>query len=135
MNTRLILAAFTVFIAAPLHAEKHTPLGEQMERFNDAYKALRKVEDAGKAVALTREAQQSVIQSLSEVPALVKEMPDGPAKSKAAAEYRKMMGEVFVTLCEMETLYLEGKTDEAAEKLRGLRSVKKKGHDQFMEDE
>lgn len=135
MKTRLLFAVCAACLVAPLHAEKHTPLGEQMERFNDAYKALRKVEDPQKAAALTREAQQAVVKTLNEVPDLVSKMPDGPDKAKAAAEYRLMMGKVYVTLCEVETAYLAGDMDKAAELLRGLRSAKKEGHDKFMEDE
>ena len=135
MKTRLLFAFCAACLVAPLHAEKHTPLGEQMEKFNDAYKALRNVEDPQKAAALTREAQQAVAKSLGEMPDLVTKMPDGPDKAKAAAEYRLMMGKVYVTLCEVESAYLAGDMDKASELLRSLRSAKKEGHDKFMEDE
>lgn len=134
MKTSFLLALCSVFLAAPLHAENHTPLGEQMEQFNDAYKALRKEKDAGKAAALAREAQLAVARSLAEMPEIVTKMADGPEKSKAAAEYRLMMGKVYVSLCEVESAFLAGKTDEAVSIIEGLRTAKKEGHDKFMEE-
>ena len=133
MKTRLLLAVIATCFAAPLHADD-TPLGKQMEEFNDAYKALRREEDPAKAAALTREAQQAVVKSLSELPSMVGKMPEGPEKAKAAAEYRLMMGKVYVTLCEIEAASLAGEMDKVAELVKGLRTAKKEGHDKFMEE-
>lgn len=119
----------------PLHAEEETPLGKQMESFNDAYKAFRRETDPVKGAAQAREAQAAVIKSLSEMPAMLAKMPDSPAKSKATVEYRKMMAKVFVALCEVEEAFLEGKIEKVAGIVESLKEMKKAGHDKFMEDE
>jgi soluble cytochrome b562 len=139
MNNRLILLGCAACLSLPLSAKEkdkeETPLGKQMEHVNDALKAIRKETDPAKGAAEAREAQQALIKAMSELPALVKKMPDGPEKVKAAAEYRKMIGRVFVSLCEMEEAFLAGKTDEVAKIAATLKDMKKAGHDKFMEKE
>jgi soluble cytochrome b562 len=120
----------------PLHAEeKETPLGKQMESLNDAFKAFRRESDPAKGAALARDAQTAVAKGLLELPEMLAKMPDGPEKAKAAAEYRKMMGKVYVALCEVEEAFLDGKTDKVAEIANSLKDMKKAGHDKFVEDE
>lgn len=129
--------AFAACLALPVHAEKkeETPLGKQMEEMNHALKAFRKEADPAKCAALARDAQAAVAKTLTETPELVKAMPDGPEKAKAAAEYRKMMGKVYVAFCEVEEAYLAGNAEEAARILGTMREMKKAGHDKFMEDD
>lgn len=135
MKSRLMLMACAALVAAPvLHADD-TPLGKQMEAMNDAYKAFRKETDPAKGAALAREAQDSVAKGLSELPEMLKKMPDGPDKAKAAAEYRKMMGKLYVALCEVEEAFLAGKIEDVAKIVESLKEMKKSGHDKFMEDE
>lgn len=122
-------------LVLPISAEEETPLGKQMEAFNDAYKAFRRETDPAKGAALAREAQQAVIKGLGELPSMLAKMPDGAAKSKAAAEYRRMMAKLLVSLCEVEEAFLDGKTDKVAEIVESLKEMKKAGHDKFMEDE
>jgi len=128
--------ALAASLVLPLSADnKKTPLGKQMESFNDSFKAFRKESDPAKCAALAREAQAVVVKTLTETPDLVKKMPDGPDKAKAAAEYRKMMGKVYVSLCELEGAYLSGNMEEAGKILGSMREMKKAGHDKFMEEE
>lgn len=128
--------ALAASLVLPLSADnKETPLGKQMESFNDSFKAFRKESDPAKCAALAREAQAVVVKTLTETPDLVKKMPDGPDKAKAAAEYRKMMGKVYVSLCELEGAYLSGNMEEAGKILGSMREMKKAGHDKFMEEE
>ncbi len=122
-------------LVLPVFAEEDTPLGKQMESFNDAYKAFRKETDPAKGAAAAREAQQAVLKGLAETPAMLVKMPEGPAKAKAAAEYRKMLGKVFVTLCEVEEAFLAGKIDDVAKIVATLKDMKKEGHDKFIEEE
>lgn len=112
-----------------------TPLAEQMEIMNDAYKAMRREKDPAKGAELARGAQDAMVKAIAEIPALVKAMPDGPEKSKAAAEYRKMMGLLISTLAEMEIAFLDGDLDQVKEVVTKLRESKKQGHDKFMEEE
>ena len=121
--------------AAPVLQADDSPLGKQMESMNDAYKAFRKETDPSIGAALAREAQAAEARGLAELPELVKKMPDGPEKAKASAEYRKMMGKLYVTLCEVEEAFLVGNTDKVAEIVESLKEMKKSGHDKFMEDE
>jgi soluble cytochrome b562 len=135
MKSRLILMSCLACLVLPISAEEETPLGQQMEAINDAYKAFRKETDPAKGAALAREAQQAVVKGLGELPAMLTKMPDGPAKSKAAVEYRKMMAKLFISLCEVEEAFLEGKIEKVTEIVDSLKEMKKAGHDKFMEDE
>jgi soluble cytochrome b562 len=132
----MILMVCAACLTAPfLAAEEETPLGKQMESMNDAYKAFRRETDPAKGAALAREAQQAVAKGLMEIPAMLAKMPEGPPKAKAAAEYRKMMGKLFVSLCEVEEAFLAGKIDQVATIVETLKEMKKTGHEKFMEDE
>jgi hypothetical protein len=135
MNYRTILMACAALVAAPVLMADDTPLAKQMEAMNDAYKAFRKETDPAKGAALAREAQAAVVKSLSESPAMLAKMPEGPDKAKASAAYRKMMGQLYVTLCEVEEAFLTGNTAEVAKLVEAMKEMKKSGHDKFMEDE
>jgi soluble cytochrome b562 len=119
----------------PLRADEETPLGRQMEEMNDAYKAFRRETDPAKGAELARQAQQAIVKSFAEIPELVTKMPNGPEKAKASANYRKMMGQVYVALCEVEEAFLAGKVEEVANIVERLKEMKKTGHEKFMEDE
>jgi hypothetical protein len=135
MKIQLILLGCTACLIAPVSAKEDSPLAKHMEAFNDVYKAFKRESDPAKGAALAREAQQEIVKALSETPELVAKMPDGPEKAKAAAEYRKMVGKVFVSLCEVEEAYLAGKPEEVAKITASLKDMKKQGHDKFMEEE
>ena len=115
--------------------KEHTALGKQMETMNDAFKAFRKETDPVKGATQAREAQAAILKSASEVPETVKEMPEGPVKAKASAAYRKMVGKLYVTLCEVEEAFLNGKVDEVAKLVDSLKEMKKTGHKEFVKDE
>lgn len=137
MKIRMILLGCAVCLLGPVvAAEDHadSPLAKQMEAFNDAYKAIRKETDPAKGAALSREAQQAVLKSIPETPEMLAKMPEGPAKAKAAAEFRKMMGRAFVTLCEVEEAFLAENITEVAKLVEVLKEMKKDGHDKFMEE-
>jgi hypothetical protein len=112
-----------------------TPLGKQMEATNDAFKAFRRETDPVKGATQAREAQLSVLKAAAEVPEMLKAMPEGPDKAKALVSYRKMMGKLYITLCEVEEAFLNGKIDEVAKLVESLKEQKKAGHDKFMEEE
>lgn len=116
-------------------AENETPLAKQMEAMNDAFKGFRRETDAVKGAAQAREAQTAALKSAMEVPAMLKAMPEGPEKAKALVEYRKMIGKLFVTFCEVEEAFLNGKIDDVTKIVETLKEAKKTGHDKFMEDE
>jgi soluble cytochrome b562 len=137
MKKQLLLLTCAVGFMMPLPgaAEEETPLGKQMEAMNDAYKAFRRETDPAKGAALARDAQQAALKSAAETPSMLAKMPDGPEKAKAMAEYRKMIGKLFVSFCEVEEAFLAGKIEEVAKIVENLKELKKTGHDQFMEEE
>ncbi len=117
-------------------AEKEkTALGKQMEAMNDAFKAIKKETDPVKGASEARDAQAAALKSATETPALIKEMPEGPEKAKALAEYHKMVGKVYVTLCEVEEAFMNGKIDQVATILGTLKDMKKEGHKKFVKEE
>lgn len=134
MKLPVAVLAFAIFAAIPAVRADDTPLGSQMESLNDAYKALRKETDSAKGAAFAREAQQAVLKGLAENPEMLSKMADGPEKTKAAAVYRRMMGQLYVLLCDVETAFLEGKTDEVAKLVESIKELKKAGHDKFIEE-
>ena len=120
----------------PMKAEEHTPLGEQMESLNDAFKALNKETDPAKGAALARTAQESMLKGMSMVPTLIKDtIADAKEKEKALAVYRRMMGEAFVVFCKIETAFLENKLDDVKKLSTEAKALKKEGHEKFMEEE
>ncbi len=133
---KLLLCGFaaSLMFVQPTMADD-TPLAEQMEAMNDAYKAMRRETDAAKGATLAKEAQDAMVKAITETPELVKAMPDGPDKAKASAEYRKMMGSLISTLASMELAFLDNDLDKVKEIVDTMREMKKEGHDKFMEDE
>ncbi len=115
--------------------EKHTPLGEQMESMDDAFKGFRRETDPVKGATEARAAQTATLKAAAEIPALIKDMPDGPEKAKAANEYRTMMGKLYVALCEVEGAFLAGKIDDVTKIVETLKTMKKDGHKKFIKEE
>lgn len=136
MKMKLILCglAATMMFAQPSMADD-TPLAEQMDVMNDAYKAMRRETDPVKGAALARTAQDAMVKAIVETPAMLKAMPDGPEKAKASAEYRKMMGGLIATLAELELSFLNNDMAKVKEIIEAMRDVKKQGHDKFIEEE
>ncbi len=135
MKNRLLLmgCAAALMMTAPVSAQD-TPLAEKMDEMDTAYKAFRREQDPAKGAALAREAQDAVLKALPEVPGLIASMPEGTEKAKAMAAYRKMMGMLFVTLCEVEEAFVNNEIDKVAELVQSLKDLKKEGHEQFMEE-
>jgi hypothetical protein len=116
-------------------AEKEeTPLGKQMEALDTAFKGFRRETDPVKGAAQAREAQQAALHSALEIPEMLKAMPEGPAKAMALVEYHKMLGKLYVTLCEVEEAFLKGKVEEVAKIVASIKEMKKTGHDKFIEE-
>lgn len=120
---------------SPVASADETPLAKQMEEMDDAYKAFRKTEDPVEGAALARNAQSALVKGLTETPAMLAKMPEGPARAKASASYRHMMGQLYVKLCEVEQAFLDNQTDRIAGLVEEIKELKKKGHNEFMEDE
>ena len=136
MKTKFFISAIaaSLMFVVPASADD-TPLAEQMDAMNDAYKAMRRLDDMSKGPALAREAQDAMIKAITETPQMLKAMPDGPEKAKASAHYRLMMGQLIATLAELELAFLDGDKAKVDEVIGKMKDSKKEGHDKFMEDE
>lgn len=131
----VMILATACLIPAPLRADD-TPLAKQMESLDDAYKAFRREQDPVKGAAMAREAQDSVLKAIPMAPAMFDGMPDGEAKAKGLAGYRLQMGQLFVTLCEVEAAFVAKDLAKVAELVKTIKGQKKTGHDDFIpEDE
>lgn len=138
MKMKLILPAFAsilLFAQPAIAEEEESALATQMDAMNDSYKALRREEDPAKAATLAKDAQMAMIKAISETPELVTEMPDGPEKVKAQAEYRKMMAHLIGAWADVEIAGLNGEIEKVKEIVGTMRDMKKEGHDKFMEEE
>jgi hypothetical protein len=120
---------------APMNAAQDTPLAKQMETTSDAMKALAKETDPVKGAILAREAQDSVIKGLGLVPEMIGSMPDGEEKTKALADYRKMMSQAVVIFCDIEIAFVDKKLDVVAKLVADAKSLKKEGHNKYIEEE
>lgn len=129
------LVAGLSLISVRADEKEHTELGKHMEAMNDAFKAFRKETDPVKGAAHAREAQSEALKAAVEIPAVIKDMPEGTEKVKALAEYRKMIGKLFVSLCEVEEAFLNGKIEDVATLVNGLKEEKKAGHEKFVKED
>jgi|GEM_PF-4017739 len=119
--------------AVPLHAGQEEMV-DTMEAIDDAYKAL-KTAKGPEAVKLAREAQANTLKALAVTPDMAGKMPEGVAKDLALADFRRLLGLVYLKFVELEKAHLEGKP-EAAEALRvALKELRKEGHRKHIEEE
>ena len=120
----------------PARAEEpETPLGEKMELVDDAFKGFRRETDPVKGAKEARDAQMATLKAAAEVPELVKEMADGPAKDKAANTYRTEVGKLFLAFCEVEKAFLNNDLEAVDSIVDKLKKMKKEGHKEFMKEE
>ncbi len=112
-----------------------SPLAQEMEAVGGAFKALRGESDPAKGAATARAAQEAVLKAVPLLPATVTKLEDAAAKEKATAEYRLMMGRLFVTFCEIEQAFLAKDLAKVATLMDALKAHKKDGHTRFMEEE
>ena len=125
-------------VMTPVHADgdDETPLAKTMEEASDAIKELRKIDtnDWKSGADLARKAADGIRKGMEFIPWLVEQMPEGHEKTKAIADYRRMMGLSYADLCELELAYLDqdaGKVDEVMTKIK---AGKKEGHKKYSDD-
>ena len=127
--------AALIWMPAVTKADEDTPLAKQMEAMDDAYKAFRRETDPVKGAESAREAQLAVIKAMAETPTLVEAISDPAEKAKAAAKYRKMLGMLYVTFCDVEMAFLDNDLPKVEELVKAVRESKKEGHGEFIEEE
>ncbi|MGE9269395.1 MAG: cytochrome b562 [Verrucomicrobiales bacterium] len=132
---KLFVTALTLgfFAVLPATADD-TPLAEQMDVLNDAYKAIRRTDDAAEGAKLAREAQLAVIKGITMTPSYVEKGGHPEGKEKAMVSYRKQMAELIVVLCDVEAAFLADDFDKVKELVTPLKESKKKGHGEFIEE-
>jgi hypothetical protein len=130
----VMLLATAFLIPTPVRADD-TPLAEQMDLIDDAYKAFRRETDPVKGAKAAREAQDLVLKAIPLVPAMLEAMPAGEAKEKALVSYRTQMGKLFVSLCEVESAFIAKDLAKVTALVETLKGQKKEGHDEFIEEE
>lgn len=129
--TTLIAFSMIGFAAA----DEDTKLGGYMDDLNAKLKSLRKLEDddwAGKATAI-KEAQDILLTCFPLDP-LILEKVEGIDKTKALAEYRKLLALNYAKLCELELALLAEDEDLAYDIQKEIKTLKKEGHQQFIEE-
>ena len=124
----------SLLLPTPVRADD-TPLAKEMEKIDEAFKGFRRETDPAKGAKAAREAQESVLKSLPLVPALIEKMPAGEAKEKAIAAYRTQMGQLFVVFCEVESAFIAKDIPAVTKLVESVKGAKKKGHDEFMEED
>lgn len=122
----------------PAHAdsEDETPLAKTMEESSEAIKELRKIDknDWKSGADLARKAADGIRKGMEFIPWLVEQMPEGLEKTKAIADYRRMMGLSYADLCELELAYLDQDADKVDEVMTKIKAGKKEGHKKYSDD-
>lgn len=142
----LVTAAGVLGFAPVAQADHHEKgegpkdLEEAMDLMSGALKGLRRLkkdpERWTKSAAKVAEGSAALIAAMKMVPRQIKELPEGPAKVKALADSRRLMGLSLAGLAELELAFLakdEEKVDAALDKLKELKA---EGHEKYnREDE
>jgi len=134
--TTIVALAWMMVGSTALVKADDTPLGKEMGAMNDAFKALSKETDPVKGAALAREAAEASLKGIPLTPEFITDMiPDPKEKAKAVADYRKMMAQAFIVFCDIETAFIDGKTEDVAKLVKDAKALKKEGHNKYIEEE
>ena len=138
MKNRLLIASTCIALAfaplaqaeaakaAPKGEEKHTELGEKMEKLNGAYRKLkRQIADASK----NAESLTLVATIKAESAASAKLAPAWKPEQKE--KYQAKMNDFNVKVGKLEMALKAGKNDEAAKIVDELGAAQKEGHKEF----
>lgn len=137
------LPVFATFLLLPCfsmadgdHGERKTPLAKEMKEASKALKALRKLpkDDWEGGAKLARAAAESIRKSMAFTPVMFKDMKDGLEKEKAVADYRRLMGLNYASLCELELAYLAQDPAKVEAATKKWKSIKKEGHKKYEDD-
>ncbi len=116
--------------------EDETPLAKAMEQTSDALKSLRKMDksDWAAGAKAARTAADGCRKGMEFIPVLVEEMKDGMEKTKAVADYRRLMGISYADLCSLELAYLEKDQAKVDAAMKKIKAGKKEGHKKYEDD-
>ncbi len=119
--------------------EEETPLAEQMDEISSSLKSLRRLKRDpdrwGKSAAAIEKGAAALIKALAFTPKEIEALPAGPAKTKALADSRRLMGLTLAGLSELQLAFMakdEAKVEAAIEKLK---EIKAEAHEKYNKDE
>ena len=131
-----LVAVIGFSFISPISADDdETPLAEQMSEVSGSLKRLRRAESVDEKVALIHKAQVATLKGLEFLPAGFEKIKDAKEKAKMTAGYKKLTGQAYVLLCELEEAVLaedEEKYDEVYDKLK---DIKKEGHQAYKAED
>jgi cytochrome c556 len=147
MKKRLLIATTVLaFVCSPLvgadaakpaaakSEEKHTELGDRMEKLNGAYRRLkRQVADATKnegSLALVATIKKEAEASLAFKPEFTAEQP-AANQAKFVESYKTEMKKMIEFVGKLEVALKAGKNDEAAKVIADLDAQQKSSHKEF----
>ena len=131
---KLITAILTIGLLIPTFANEETELGKHMDELNGHLKSLRKLEDFDSKVEAARNAQKELLQCFPLIPTLVEGISDEKEKAKLMADYKKLLAVNYAKFCDLELAFLDENEELADEITRELKSIKKQGHQKYIED-
>lgn len=136
-----LVAAAGMMGFAPVAEAADPPkdLEEAMDAMSGSLKSLRRLkrdpERWTKSAAAIAEGSEACIAAMTMIPKEIKDLPDGPAKTKALADSRRLMGLSLAGFAELELAFLakdEAKVEAALDKLKELKG---EGHEKYNKDE
>lgn len=136
----IAVAGFVGFApVAQAQEDDEDPLAEHMDEISGSLKSLRRLardpDRWNKSAEAIAKGSQACIKAMSLIPKEIRALPDGPAKTKALADTRRLMGLTLAGLAELELAFLaedEEKADAAIEKLKDIKS---EAHEKYNKDE
>jgi len=135
----LVAAAGIMSFGPVAQAEDESPLGEQMDEMSGALKSLRRLkrdpERWAKSAAAIEKGAQACIKVMTMVPKEIADLPAGPAKAKALADSRRLMGLTLAGFAELELAFLAEDEEKVETALDKLKELKGEGHEKYNKDE
>jgi len=122
---------------AGLNAADEPPIVEHMTVVNDGYKVLRR---QARTKAFDEESLKLVIEMQKAALAAMHEKAPMLAKVPAAEQaqftigFKKSMRDLVTATLDLEIALVEGNKDQVVELIDKLASIKKEGHDKFVEE-
>lgn len=111
-------------------------MAKEMKEVGKSVKALRMVAkgDYAAGAAAVRKAHEALLRAMGHTASMVQEMPDGVEKDKALADSRRLLGENYTALCELELAYLEKNDAKIAAAMEKIKQSKGEGHKKYTDD-
>ena len=145
----MILALVTIVglsdpgVAADSDApEKEAPpkdMAEAMDAMSGSLKLLRRLKRDPdrwtKSAAMVAKGSSVVISAMRMIPREIQDLPDGPAKLKALADSRRLMGLTLAGYGRLELAFLAESEEQVEEALDFLKEIKAESHEKYNRGE